>query len=171
MSALNMQLSRPLLPAEYIKKVLSDDAMRDFQSSVFESDAHQFHVEMQSWIKPRSPNSPFAFQDRAASFTAEARRTYLHLYTSEGDVLALSELLYSSQGWWIWIHPKEQAVCTLCVGSAHPDRAACECQHHDWGWFSFESFVRLEGLGCEYFAPQAQSHTLSRFRILFYITN
>ena len=67
--------------------------MLDFESSVYNTDAHHFRIAMRNWIKPLSPNSPFALQDSAEGFTKEAKRTYLHFHAKEGDVLSVSELI------------------------------------------------------------------------------
>jgi hypothetical protein len=88
-----MRLSDPLLPAEYVQKVLSNDLMGDFQSSVFSSSAHELRVAVRNWIKPLSPDNYFGLQDSTAGFTKEAKRTHLHYHAVEGDVLSVSELI------------------------------------------------------------------------------
>lgn len=90
-----MRRSNPLLPAEYIQNVLSNDIMQDFESSISNPDSHAFRISMRNWIKPLSPDSPFAFRDptQADGFTQEAKRTYLHFHAKEGDVLSVSEML------------------------------------------------------------------------------
>ena len=67
--------------------------MQDFTSDVFSKDAHEFRVGTRNWIKPLSPDSEVAFNNSVHGFTKEAKRTYLHYYAREGDVLALSELI------------------------------------------------------------------------------
>jgi hypothetical protein len=88
-----MPLSDPLLPSEYVQKVLSHDMMQDFKTSVFDSGAHEFRVQMRRWIKPGSPDSFFAFRDSSEGFSTEARRTRLHFFAMDGDVLCTSELI------------------------------------------------------------------------------
>src|SRR5258707_1299120 len=88
-----MPVSNPLLPAEYVQDVLSNSMMVDFQSSIYNADAHQFRIDMRNWIRPLSPNSPFYLQDSADGFTKGANRTYLHFHAREGDVLSVSELI------------------------------------------------------------------------------
>jgi len=88
-----MPFSDPLLPAEYIQKVKSDDCMRDFESSVYDMAAHENRVGTRNWVKPRSPDVIIVFQNPTRGFTDRAKRTYLHYYAREGDVLAVSELI------------------------------------------------------------------------------
>jgi hypothetical protein len=91
----NMPRSDPLLPADYIQNVLSHEMMQDFESSIFNSDSHDFRVSMRNWIKPLSPDSSFSVreQEYADGFTDEAKRTYLHFHAKEGDVLSVSEMI------------------------------------------------------------------------------
>jgi hypothetical protein len=85
-----MQLSKPLLPANFIRQVESDPMMSDYPSAVYEREAHDERLAMRNWLKPLSPDY---FVIGPTGFTVEAKRTALHLAAMDADVLAVSELL------------------------------------------------------------------------------
>ncbi|KAJ6520749.1 hypothetical protein DFH09DRAFT_997948 [Mycena vulgaris] len=85
-----MPLSRPLLPAELIEKIQSDDMMSGFVSEVFSPKSHRDRLTMRNWEAPLSPDS-FYIQDLAIGWVAEMKRTPLHLAAYDGDVLTVYE--------------------------------------------------------------------------------
>ncbi|KAJ7209773.1 hypothetical protein GGX14DRAFT_521305 [Mycena pura] len=86
-----MPLSRPLLPADLVQKIKSDDMMSGFESDVFGQSFHENRLQMRNWLAPLSPDS--FVQDNGIGFFAEMKRTSLHLAAYDGDVLAVYELL------------------------------------------------------------------------------
>ncbi|KAJ7671670.1 hypothetical protein DFH06DRAFT_122022 [Mycena polygramma] len=90
---MSSKLSSPLLPPDLIKKILSDDMMAGaVESQVFSQYFHENRLLMRHFITPHSPDSFFT-QDDTIGFTAELKRTPLHLSAYDGDVLAVYELL------------------------------------------------------------------------------
>ncbi|KAJ7352505.1 hypothetical protein DFH08DRAFT_1078177, partial [Mycena albidolilacea] len=86
------RLSQPLLPADLIRKIRADDMMTSFETVVFGEDFHEARLMMRNWEAPHSPNS-FLAVDPTIGFTAEMKRTTLHIAAYDGDVLAVYELL------------------------------------------------------------------------------
>lgn len=87
-----MPLSSPLLPAKFMAEVQANDSMHGFVSSVFEQSAHEDRLKMRNWSHPLSPNRPVGILN-SKTFTMAAKRTMVHCYAVEGDVLALCELV------------------------------------------------------------------------------
>ncbi|KAJ6520747.1 hypothetical protein DFH09DRAFT_1426614 [Mycena vulgaris] len=87
-----MPLSRPLLPAELIEKIQSDDMMSGFISEVFSPKSHRNRLMMRNWEAPLSPDS-FYIQDLTIGWVAEMKRTPIHIAAHDGDVLAVYEMI------------------------------------------------------------------------------
>ncbi|KAJ7677357.1 hypothetical protein B0H17DRAFT_1079511 [Mycena rosella] len=85
------KLSKPLLPAELVKKIQSDDMMSGFVSDVFSRNAHDNRMLMRNWEAPYSPD--FYIQDLSIGFVEQMKRTAIHLAAYDGDVLAVYEIL------------------------------------------------------------------------------
>ncbi|KAJ7454852.1 hypothetical protein FB451DRAFT_656850 [Mycena latifolia] len=86
-----MKLTRPLLPAELVKRIQSDDMMSGFESEVFSQSFHENRLSMRNWSTPHSPDS--FCQDTQIGFFPELKRTLSHMAAYDGDVLALYEML------------------------------------------------------------------------------
>jgi hypothetical protein len=84
--------SRPLLPPDLVKKIKSDDMMSGFESEIYSQHFHENRLLMRNWEAPYSPDS-FVIQDLGVGFTADMKRTPLHLAAYDGDVLAAYEVL------------------------------------------------------------------------------
>ncbi|KAJ6570264.1 hypothetical protein DFH09DRAFT_426104 [Mycena vulgaris] len=88
-----MPLSRPLLPAELIEKIQSDDMMSGFVSEVFSPEFHRNRLMMRNWEAPLSPDSFHYIEALTIGWVAEMKRTPLHLAAHDGDVLAVYEMI------------------------------------------------------------------------------
>ncbi|KAF9473539.1 hypothetical protein BDN70DRAFT_867279 [Pholiota conissans] len=87
------KLSNPLLPSDFIKSVEAEPMMKGFKSHVFTAEAHRLRLGMRNWSKPMSPNGFINLPNGARGFSESSKRTGVHFYAMEGDVLAVCELL------------------------------------------------------------------------------
>ncbi|KAJ7039519.1 hypothetical protein C8F04DRAFT_293266 [Mycena alexandri] len=108
------QRTQPLLPADLVNKIQSDEMMSDFESSVFTQEAHEVRLLMRNWTAPCSPDS--FIQDLSLGWTAEMKRTPLHLAAYDGDVLAV----YESIGVGATADkPDSSGITPICLAISH----------------------------------------------------
>ncbi|KAJ7746584.1 hypothetical protein B0H16DRAFT_1421490 [Mycena metata] len=108
------QRTQPLLPADLVKKIMSDEIMSDFQSSVFTQMEHEDRLAMRNWEKPRSPDS--FVQDPSIGWMPEMNRTPLHLAAYDGDVLAVYERIGVGA---TADKPDSSGITPICLAISH----------------------------------------------------
>src|ERR1700733_5576726 len=86
-------LSQPLLPVEFVQRVMAHPMMSRAHSRVYSEPEHDTRLRMRDWLQPMLPDTYVFFPDSLNGFAKEARRTFLHLASFEGDILLLSEYL------------------------------------------------------------------------------
>ncbi|KAF9471246.1 hypothetical protein BDN70DRAFT_869315 [Pholiota conissans] len=93
-SSAEPKLSKPLLPPEFIHRIESDPKLKGAAKSyVYSLEAHTERLDMLRWWKPLNPNIPAIVWNGQDHFDKENKRTLVHLYGFNGDILALCELI------------------------------------------------------------------------------
>ncbi|KAF9475605.1 hypothetical protein BDN70DRAFT_232209 [Pholiota conissans] len=87
------KLSKPHLPPEFIQRIESDPKMKGAKTRIYSSEVHDQRLRIHRWNNPISPNIFTILPNGSEGFTEESKRTLIHLYAMEGDILALCELI------------------------------------------------------------------------------